>query len=99
MNENENFETFAKQLCEYAMKNYVIPYLQQHGYIMSYRAQVISSDSNTRTMVIQRPFDNQITLPYSDGAAGLTAGDQCIVFSLGQSLNSTVVSDGKLSTL
>lgn len=99
MNENEDFETFANQLGDYIMKTRVIPYLQEHGYVMSFRAEVISSDSNSRTMVIQRPFDNQITLPYSDGASGLTAGDQCVVFCLGQTLNSTVVSDGKLSTI
>lgn len=93
----EAFETFAKKLCEYCMKNYVIPYLREHGVVQSYRATVISKDADAKTMVIQRPFDAQITLPYGSSANGLQAGDQCVVFALGDPLNSVVISDGKLN--
>ncbi len=94
---DSEFEVFAKKICEYAMKNYFLPFLREHGAVMSYRAQVVSVDSNTKTMVVQRPFDNQITLPYSDSANNLQAGDECVVFVLGDSVNSVVVTDGKLN--
>ena len=97
MGSDGDFEIFAKKLCEYCMKNFVLPYLKEHGVVQSYRAQVVSKDSNTKTMVIQRPYDNQITLPYSDSANNLQAGDECIVFSLGEGTNSVVISDGNLN--
>lgn len=92
-----DFEIFARKICEFCMKNFVVPYFKEHGVVLSYRATVISKDTDTKTMVVQRPFDNEITLPYGTSAAGLTAGDQCIVFSLGDGLNSVVVSDGNLN--
>ena len=95
--DEQDFEIFARKICEFAMTNYFLPFVQEHGMVMSYRAKVISVDSDTHTMVIQRPFDTQITLPYSSSAAGLQAGDQCIVFSLGNALNSVVISDGNLN--
>lgn len=95
--DEQNFEVFAQKICEFAMKNYVIPYIREHGIIQSYRAKVISIDHDAGTMVVQRPFDTQITLPFSSSANGLQADDQCIVFSLGDSLNSVVVSDGQLN--
>lgn len=94
---DQNFEIFAKEICEYFMRNYFLPYIREHGIVQSYRARVISKDSSTHTMVIQRPFDGQIELPYANSASNLGAGDQCIVFSLGDPLNSVVVSDGKLN--
>lgn len=92
-----DFEIFARKICEYCMKNFVVPYLREHGVVQSYRAQVVSVDTAAKTMVVQRPFDNEITIPYGQSAAGLQAGDQCIVFSLGEELNSVVVSDGQLN--
>lgn len=92
-----NFETFARKICEYCMKNYVLPWMKKNGVVQSYRAQVISVDSGNGTMTVQKPFDNAVTLPYANGAAGLTAGDQCVVFSLGDATNSIVVSDGMLN--
>lgn len=96
---DEQFETFAKELCKHMMQSYVIPYLTEHGVIQTYRAKVISKNTVAQTMVIQRPFDNQITLPYTNAASTLTAGDQCTVFVLGSSTNAVVVSDGALKTL
>lgn len=99
---NEYFERFARKICEFCMKNYVIPYLEQHGYIMSYRATIVDKNTSNQTMTVQRPFDNSVVIPYSDSASGLTASagnNQCTVFCLGSSTNSIVVSDGKLSTL
>lgn len=93
------FDEFARKICEYAMKNYILPYFREHGVVQSYRAKVVSVDSGAGTMLIERPYDSQITLPYSASAAGLQAGDECVVFSLGDPLNSIVVSDGKLSTI
>ena len=95
-----HFETFAKKICEYCMAKYVVPYLRDHGVVMGFRAQVVSKDAGTQTMTVQRPFDGtQITFPYSanTSAASLSAGSQCVVFSIGDSLNSVVVSDGKLN--
>ena len=98
---DELFETFAQKICEYCMKNYVIPYLQKHGYIYSYRAKIISKNTSNHTMVIQRPFDNQITVPYtySASSSSVGAGKECIVFCLGDDSNSAVVADGKLWNL
>ena len=94
---NNYFETFANKICEFAMKQFVLPYLKAHGNVMSYRAQVVSKDTATKTMVVQRPFDEEVTLPYSYSASNLQAGDQCLVVSLGDSSNSIVVSDGMLN--
>ena len=94
---NNYFETFATKICEFSMKQFVLPYLKAHGNVMSYRAQVVSKDTATKTMVVQRPFDDEVTLPYSYSASNLQAGDQCLVVSLGDSSNSIVVSDGMLN--
>lgn len=98
MDENA-FQRFVKKICEYCMKNYVIPYLKEHGVVMSYRAQVGSVDSENGKMTVQKPFDEAVTLPYTASASALTEGKQCVVFMLGDSSNAVVVSDGKLSTL
>ena len=97
--DDELFEVFATKMGEYIMQNFVIPYMKEHGMMQSYRAQVVSVDSNAGTMVVQRPFDNQITLPYTAGASSLSAGDYCTVFVLGDSSNARVISDGNISTL
>ena len=97
--DDELFEVFATKMGEYIMQNFVIPYMKEHGMMQSYRAQVVSVDSNNGTMVVQRPFDNQIALPYTDGASSLQAGDYCTVFVLGDSSNARVISDGNISTL
>ena len=82
------------------MKKYVIPYLTQHGFMQSYRATVTAKDTVTKTMTVQRPFDNtSYTLPYSASAANLAVNDQCTVFALGDSFNAIVVSDGAMSTI
>lgn len=94
---NGYFETFANKLCEYAMKKFVIPYLRDHGVLQSYRAQIVSKDTASKTMTVQRPFDQAITLPYTDGAAQLSAGDGCVVLSLGESTNAAVFADGMLN--
>ena len=77
---NTHFETFAKKICEYCMQNFVLPWMREHGVLMSYRAQVVSKNGTDKTMVVQRPFDNNVTVPYSNSADDLTAGDQCVVF-------------------
>lgn len=96
---SEPFEVFADKLCEYSMKAYNVPYLERRGAVQSYRAKVISKNTTAQTMVVQRPYDNQITLPYADSAAYLSAGDECLVLIFGESSNAIVVSDGKLSSL
>lgn len=94
---DEYFTTFADKLCDYCMTKYVIPYLQKHGYVMSYRASVVSVDSGAGTMQVQRPLDNAVTVPYGASASSLSAGDQCTVFMLGESSNAVVVADGKMN--
>ena len=91
------FETMARKIGEFIMRNFFLPWMRDHGVVMSYRAEVKSIDHDAKTMTIQRPFDNAITIPYSTSANGLTEGSQCIVFCLGDPLNATVVSDGKLN--
>ena len=95
----EYFERFANKICEYCMTNYVIPYLKEHGYIMSYRAEIKGKNTSAKTMQIQKPYDTQITVPYGNSASSLMTGDQCVVFALGDTSNSIVVSDGKLQSL
>lgn len=97
---DSSFETLAKKICEYCMRKYVIPYLRDHGVVMGFRAEVVSKNTGTQEMTVIRPFDGaSITFPYSanTSAASLTAGDQCFVLSVGESLNSVVVSDGMLN--
>lgn len=96
---DDNFETFAKKLGDYFMRKFFLPWVREHGVIQSYRATVVSVDAAAGTMVVQKPYDSPITLPYTAGAGGLTAGDSCVVFVLGESSNAIVVSDGMLSTL
>ncbi len=91
---DENFERFADKLGEYFMRRFVIPWMQEHGVVQSYRAEVVSVDGDAGTMNIQKPFDNEVTLPYGNGAAALEAGSQCLVFVLGDGSNGIVVSDG-----
>lgn len=93
------FETFAQKLCDFAMRRYVIPYLREHGVIQSYRATIMAKDTQNQTMTIQRPFDNPVQIPYSDGVSSLSVGDSCVVFVFGESSNSVVAADGKMSTL
>lgn len=92
-----HFETFAKKICEYCMTSFILPWVKRHGVIQSYRAQVVSMDTNAKTATVQRPFDNAVTLPYANGAENLTAGEQCIVLSLGSESNSVVFADGKMN--
>lgn len=94
---DEHFETFAQKICDFCMRRYVLPWMRDHGVVQSYRAQIVSKDTTSKTMVIQRPFDNQVTLPYASSASTLSAGDECVVFCLGSSTNSIVVSDGKFN--
>lgn len=93
------FERFARKLCDYCMKNFVLPWMTEHGVVQTYRATVVSVDSANGTMTVQKPYDSAVTLPYTSGASALSAGDQCVVFVLGESSNAAVVSDGRLSTL
>lgn len=93
----DEFLELANRICEYCMKRFVVPYLRDHGFVQSYRAKVVSVDSGAKTMIVKQPFDEQITLPYGNSAASLSAGDECIVFCLGDSSNAVVVSDGMLN--
>ena len=93
---DDQFETFAQKMCEYNAAKFTLPYMREHGAVQSYRAAVVSKDAATRTMVIQRPFDQQITLPYAPSADILQAGDECLVLVFGESSNAIVVSDGAL---
>lgn len=95
---NNEFEVFANKLCEYCMTKYVLPYMRERGVLMTYRAQIISIDSDAKTMVIQRPYDTAVTVPYSNTAENLQVGDFCEVFVLGDGSNSKVVSDSMLNT-
>lgn len=88
------FEEFVKKLGEYVMRVFFLPWMKEHGVVQSYRAQVVSVDSGNRRMTVQRPFDSPVSLPYTDAAASLQAGDQCLVFVLGESSNAIVVADG-----
>ena len=94
---SEDFEVLAKKICEYCMRNYVIPYLREHGAVFSYRAHIDSKNTGSGTMTLHRPFDNSVTIPYNGNAASLDAGDDCVVFYAGDSSNARVVSDANLN--
>ena len=96
---DDAFEIFARKICEFCMKNYVVPYLKDHGVLQSYRAKVNSIDADAGTMEIERPFDEPVIVPYTAGASDLTAGSYCTVFVFGDSSNARVVADGNASTL
>lgn len=91
---DEAFERFARRVCEFCMERFVVPYLRERGYVMSYRAQVVRAGSSAGTLVVQRPFDAEVTLPCTTAAAELTAGAQCLVLAFGDSSNAIVASDG-----
>lgn len=92
-----DFEIFAKKICDYAMKKYVLPWMREHGVVQTYRATVISKNTAAKTMEIQRPYDNTITVPYASSAASIEAGDFCTVFILGEASNAVVVADGQMN--
>ena len=93
---DDQFETFAQKMCEYNAAKFTLPYMREHGAVQSYRAAVVSKNAAAGTMVIQRPFDQQITLPYAPSADILQAGDECLVLVFGESSNAIIVSDGAL---
>lgn len=96
-NQNECMCEFADNLADYIWKKHIAPKMAKN--LQFYRAVVTNAASGGKIKV-QRPFDSQIVaLPYVGSAAGLIAGNQCIVLVLGSQSNSIVIGDGTLSNL
>jgi len=91
-----DFEVMADNIGKYVMEKYVKPYLALS--VSYYRATVVQGAAGGKITVC-RPADNPVALPYVTSAAGLQAGDQCVVLQLGSSSNCIVLGDGMLSNL
>lgn len=93
MGDNE-MKTMADALWSYFADKYMIPYLSDS---VCYFNAVVTSAPNGTTIGVQRPFDNEINLPYAWSAETLTVGAQCIVIVFGDMSNAIVIGDGTLS--
>ena len=93
MGENE-MKIMADALWSYFLDKYLIPYLSDS--VCYYRAAVTQAPSGG-LIGIQRPFDNEIFLPYAWSASTLQAGDVCTVLMFGDHSNAIVIGDGTLS--
>lgn len=90
-------EEIARQVGAYIMKHYVSPW--GRDLVRYYRAEVVTPAANG-VIVVKRPFDaTQRVLPYTSAAAGLKAGDQCVVLVLGGESNAVVFSDGMMKNV
>lgn len=92
----KELKSLGDSLGRYLMETFVAPRLSRT--VSYYRAQVASPASGGK-ITVQKPFDTAIALPYVSSAAGLKAGDQCIVLVLGDASNAIVLGDGMLSNL
>ncbi len=96
MDERQEMKRFADQLWHYFK-----PKIEEltRSNIWYFRAQVTAAASNGK-ITIQRPFDDEIALPYVSSMANAAVGSQVTVFVLGSSMtNAVIVGDGTLSNL
>lgn len=89
-----DMKTMADALWSYFQDKYLIPYLSDS--VCYFQASVTTApDGNV--IGVQRPFDNEMTLPYAWSAAQLEVGNQCTVLVFGDMNNAIVIGDGTLS--
>ena len=103
---NSDFETFAKEFSEYFMRNYMLPWMKQHGVIMGYRAKILSKTDDPKQMTVQRLYDNTtLTIPYANSAPyayypedqDIPEGAYCLVLCVGDSSNCVVLADSQFN--
>ena len=93
---NQQMLEFAKNMSKYARRTQVQPFGALN--LQFFRAAVVGTSGSL--LQVQRPMDSTVLeLPCVGSAAGLTAGDQCIVLVLGSVSNAIVLGDGMLSNL
>ena len=96
MDENQDMKRFADRLWEYFR-----PKIEEltRSSIWYFRAQVTREAANGK-ITVQRPFDEEIALPYVSSMANAAVGSQVTVFVFGSSLtNAVICGNGSLSIL
>ena len=96
MDENQDMKRFADRLWEYFR-----PKIEEltRSSIWYFRAQVTKEAANGK-ITVQRPFDEEIALPYVSSMANAAVGSQVTVFVFGSSLtNAVICGNGSLSIL
>ena len=91
--EMEEMKTFADQLWKYFRPKVEGMLARQVGY---FRAEVVSNPGDG-TLVLSRPYEQNITLPCTNAMSGATAGQQVTVFVMGSLSNAVVVADGRMN--
>lgn len=92
----EKFESLADRVGKYVIEKYVKP--REALSVRYFRASVTAPAAGGK-ITVRRPFDTPMAIPYVSSAAGLAAGDQCVVLVLGSMSNCIVLGDGFLSNL
>lgn len=93
LNENAAMQELAENLWQMYFKGKVRD--GQRDVVRFYRAQVVANNGDG-TLNVQEPFDNVHTILAVPAAAGLAAGDECVVAMLGDATNSIVIGSGTL---
>ena len=92
MNEQE-MKAFADALWDYFFPK-IKEYLSDG--VFYYQATVTAAPSNGQ-IIVRRPFDEVVTLPYANNASTLQVGDSCTVLVFGDFNNQLVI--GNLANL
>lgn len=96
MDDNQEMKRFADRLWDYFK-----PKIEEltRSNIWYFRAQVTKAAADGK-ITVQRPFDDEIALPYVSGMENAAVGSQVTVFVLGSSMtNAVVCGDGTLHIL
>lgn len=97
-NLNADMKLIADSIGKYIMATYVEPRLAKS--VSYYRAQVVTPLNSAGKIEVRRPYDETtLLLPCTGSAETLVAGEQCLVFVLGDASNSVIVGDGLLKNL
>lgn len=96
MGDNEKMSAFADAIGNYVWRRFIAPKL---GRCLRFYRAVVTVPAAGGKITVQRPFDAPLALPFVGSAAGLQAGDQCVVLVLGDDSNSIVLGNGTLSNL
>lgn len=96
MDDNQEMKRFADRLWDYFK-----PKIEEltRSNIWYFRAQVTKAAADGK-ITVQRPFDDEIALPYVSGMENAAVGSQVTVFVLGSSMtNAVICGDGTLHIL
>lgn len=87
----------ADNIGRYVTEKFLRPKLASS---VSYFIGRVKTAPNAGVIGVERPFDSaDYHLPYVSSAAGLSVGDNCMVFVFGSMSNAIVMGDGKVSNL